>query len=50
MKVLQYASRYILSFSKKISFIKKSLKQSKNKECKKRFHKKSQLQKFLKSV
>ena len=35
-------------FSKKNSFIKKSVEQSKNKECKKRYHKISQLRKFIK--
>ena len=40
-----------LSFSKKISFIKKSVEQSKNKECKKRYLQKwFQLRKFFKSV
>ena len=35
---------------KKKSFIKKSVEQVKNKECKKPYHKKSQLRKFFKYV
>ena len=41
----------VSSFSKKISFIKKRVEQSKNKECKKRYLQKwFQLRKFFKSV
>ena len=36
--------------SQKKLFIKKSVEQSKNKECKKRYHKKSQQRKFFKYV
>ena len=47
----KHAFRDFLSFSKKkISFIKKSVEQLKNKECKKRYHKKRQLRKFFNYV
>ena len=53
-KILQYYVKTCLwrcfEFFKKNSFIKESVKQSKNKECKKRYHKKSQLRKILKYV
>ena len=54
VKILQYyvktCFQRCFEFFKKNSFIKKSVKQSKNKECKKRYHKKSQLRKFFKYV
>ena len=48
----KHAFRYFLSFSKKkISFIKKKCGTvKKNKECKKRYHKNSQLRKFFNYV
>ena len=54
IKILQYYvktcfQRYF-EFFKKHSFIKKSVEQLKNEECKKRYHKKSQLSKFFKYV
>ena len=44
----KHAFREVSSSSKKKTFIKKRAEQSKNKECKKRSHKKSLLRKFIK--
>ena len=51
VKILQYYVKthfqICFEFFKKTSFIKKSVEKYKNKECKKRYFKKSQLQKFF---